>query len=163
MTIADKSPMGRGKFGPHHPQSPLLILFSSYALNCLYQMSPLRRQPTVFLPPGLKGELNSDPFWIDGATCTALLDETLRLFEIAPTPLEGPTAPSTQHLFPSFNDDHLDHPSASGDTEPSNDVDLTLVGSDILFGVRPDNLYVTSSLIPSSSAVTSDLVSSSVL
>ena len=151
-----KAPMVRGKFGPHHLQSPLLTLFSSYAFICLRQMSPLSRQPAVFPPPWLKEELNSDPFWVDEATCSALRDETLCLFEGTPTPLEDPAASSTQYLFSSFDDDHLGHPSVSRDTERFSGVDLTLVGSNILFGIQPDNLYVTSSLIPSSSAVVTD-------
>ena len=142
-----KTPMVRGKFGPHHLQSPLLTLFSSYAFICLRQMSPLSRQPAVFPPPWLKEELISNPFWVDGATCSALRDETLRLFEGTPRPLEDPAASSTQHLFSSFDDDHLGHPSTSGDTERFNGVDLSLVESNIFFGIQPDNPYVMSFLI----------------
>ena len=151
-----KAPMGRGKFGPHYPQYPLVICFSSYALTSLPQMSPSGRQPTVLFPPGLKGWLNSDPFWIDGATCSALHDETLSLFEGAPTLLEGPIAPSIQRLFPSFGDERVGYPSTSGDTERFEDVDLILAESDIPFGIHPNDLYVTLSFPPSPPTVTSD-------
>ena len=104
-------------------------------------MSPSCRQSTVFPSPGLKWELNSDPFWIDGATCSALCDETLNLFEGAPTPLEGSVAPS-------FDDHHVGYPSTSTDTERFNDVDLTSVASDVPFGIHLDDLYVSLSLIP---------------
>ena len=142
-----KALMGRGKFDSHYPQSPL-IGFSSYALTSLPQMSPSGRPPTVFFPPGLKGWLNSDPFWIDGATCSALRDETLSLFEGAPTLLEGPIASPIQRLFPSLDDDRVGYPSNSRDIERSNDVDSTPVGSDVPLGIHPDDLYVTFSLPP---------------
>ena len=151
-----KAPMGPGKFCPHHLQPPLLILFSLYAFTSLRQMSPLGRQPAAFPLPGLKGWLNSDPFWIDGAACSALCDETLGLFEDALKPLEGLVALSIQYLFPPFDADCVGYPPTSRDAKRFDGVGLTLVESGVPFGIHPDNLYVTFSLIPSPPTVTSD-------
>ena len=58
-----KAPMGQGQFGPHRLQTPLLILFSSYAFpvfvqclpcadNPLSSFSPIRRRISTPRPSG---------------------------------------------------------------------------------------------------------------
>lgn len=155
-----KSPMGQGKFGPHRLQTPLLILFSSYAFSCFREMSPLRRQSTTFLQSSLTEELNSESFWTDGVVHSALYEDTLRLLEGAATPLEGSPALPTNHLLPSFDDDQLGPPSASSpNVERVNVVDFTSDVCPMPFGVRPDDLYATFSLSPSLSTITTDCIS----
>jgi hypothetical protein len=139
--------MGQGQFGPHRLQTPLLILVSPYAFTRFREMPPLSRQSTIFLQSKLTEELNSELFWIDGGIPSAFHEETIRLFEGAATPLECSPAPSTEHLLPLFDDDHLGPPStASGDAERVNFADFTLYPWPMSFGNQPDDLYAAFSL-----------------
>ena len=123
-------------------------------------MSPLRRQSTIFLPSKLTPEelaLNSEHFWIDGAITSALCEDAFRLFEGAATPVEGSPSATTDHLLPSFDDDHLDPPSApSGDDECVGIVDFAPDSYPIPFGNQPDDLYATFSLFPSALRMMTD-------
>ena len=130
--------MGQGTFGPHRLQSPLLTLFSSYTFACLRRMSPLCPQSNTFL---LSGELNSDPFWVDGATCSTLREETGYLFEGSPTTFDGSAVQSTHHLFPLFDDGHLGPPLTSGGAERVDDADFTLFAPSASLDVQHDDLY----------------------
>jgi len=120
-------------------------------------MSPLRRESTIFLLSRLTEELNSESFWIDRTIDSAFHEETFRLLEGAATPLEGlPTLP-TNHLLPSFDDDHLGPPSASPpDAERVNFVDFTSDVCPMPFGFQPGDLYATFSLSPSLLIITTD-------
>ena len=103
-------------------------------------MSPLSRQPTIFLT----GEPNSDPFWIDRAACSAFHEETLRLFEGVTTSLERSAPLPTDHPLPLLDDDIPGLPPAfSGGTEGADGVPFTFAPSTMSFGVQPDDQYVT--------------------
>ena len=144
MAVADKSPLGQGEFGLHCLQSPLLILSSSYTPPPLCTMSPLLRQPTIFLQSKLTEELNSEPFWIDGLISSVFHEDSFRSLEGAATPLEGSP---TLHLLPSFEDDNLGPPSlSSGGAERVNFVGFNSDPCPMPFGIKPDDLYVTFSL-----------------
>lgn len=124
-------------------------------------MSPLLRQSTIFLQSELTEELNSDPFWIDGAISSAFHEDTFRLLEGAATPLEGSPALSTANLLPSFENDNLGPPSAScGGSERVNFVEFTSDTCPIPFGIQPDDLYVTFSLCLLRSIMTTNCSSS---
>ena len=119
-------------------------------------MSPLRRQSTIFLQSKLTEELNSEPFWIDGAIRSASHDDTFRLLESAATPLEGSPSLPTEHLLPSFDDDDLSPPASSGDAERVDLAGSTLDPYSIPFGSQQDDLYATSSLFLSVSRMITD-------
>ena len=101
-----KSPMGQGQFGPHRLQSPLLILFSSYAFAPFREMSSLFAQSTI-VP--LTEELNSELFWFGGTIGAGLCEETFRSFGDAAMTFDGLPAFSAGRL-PSFKDDYLSPP-----------------------------------------------------
>jgi hypothetical protein len=138
--------MGKGQFCPHHPQSPLLILFSSYAF---VPMSPLCGQSTIFLQSELTEEFNSELFWIDGIVGSAFNEDALRSFEGVTTTLDSPPALPNVHLLPSFEDDYLGSPPAqSGDGEHIDMAGFTANVSNLSLHAGSDDLYVISSLSP---------------
>ena len=103
-------------------------------------MSPLSRQPTIFLT----GEPNSDPFWVDRAACSAFHEETIRLFEGVTTSLERSTPLPTDHPFPPPDDDNsCPPPPFSGGAEGADGGFFTFAPSTMSFGVQPDDQYVT--------------------
>ena len=110
-------------------------------------MSPSTRHTIVFLPSKLTGGLNSDPFWVDEAVCSALYKETVSLFEGVTASLEPSAPPSLDHPLPPFNDDYLSSPSTSSGlgAECFDYATFTFAPSAMSFGVRPDEMYITSS------------------
>ena len=103
-------------------------------------MSPSSRQSTIFLT----GEPNSDPFWIDGAACSAFHEETLRLFEGVTMSLERSAPLPTDHPLPSLDyDTPCPPPAFSGGAECADGVSFTFSPSTMSFGVQTDDLYVT--------------------
>jgi hypothetical protein len=146
LAVPHKSPMGKGQFGPHRPQSPLLIPFSPYAFA---PMSPLCGQSTIFLQSELTEEINSELFWIDGIVGSAFNEDALRLFEGVTTALDSPPAFPNVQLLPSFEDDHLGPPPAqSGDGDHIDMAGFTANVSSLSLGAGSDDLYVTFSLSP---------------
>ena len=144
-----KAPMGQGQFGSHHPQTPLLILFSSYAFAPFREMSSLSRQPTIFLQSELTEDLISEPFWIDSVINSALHQDTSHLFEGVTATLDCSPAFPTDHLLPSFEDDHLGPPPATSDgAEPVRSMDFPVSGYNVPFSVQPGDLYAVFSLYP---------------
>ena len=123
--------MGQGQFGPHHLQTPPLILSSAYALTFIHKMSPFRRQSAISLQSTLTEVLISELFSIDGIVSSAFQEETF-----------GPPAFPTHHLLPSFEDDHLGPPpTQSGDGERVNFLDFAANICDLSFGARPEDMY----------------------
>ena len=139
--------MVQGQFGPHHPQTPLLILFSSYAFVPFREMPPLSRHPTISLQSELTVEFNSEPFWIDGFTSSALHKDALHMFEDVTTTFDCPPAFPAEHLLPSFEDDHLGPPPAT--SEPVNSMDFTIDGYNVSFSIQPGDPCVLFSLYQS--------------
>ena len=136
------------------PHPLLLIRFLP-----LREMSPLRRQSTIFLQSRLTEEHNSGPFWVDGAITSAFRDDTFGLLESAAIPFEDSPALPTEYLLPSFDDDHLGPPSASsGDYERVDSVGFTLDACTMPFGNQSDDLYVAFFLSPSVSGMTTDCI-----
>ena len=139
--------MVQGQFGSHHPETPLLILFSSYAFVPFREMSSLSRHPTSYPQSELTEELNSEPFWIDSFINSALHEDAPHLFEGITTTLDCPPTFPTDHLLPSFEDDHLGPPPAtSGDAEPVNLMDFVVNGYNVPFSIQPEDLYAGFSL-----------------
>ena len=91
-------------------------------------MSPFRRQSAIFLQSALTEVLISEPFSINGIVSSAFQEETF-----------GPPAFPTDHLLPSFEDDHLGPPpTQSGDGERVNFFDFAANICDSSFGARQD-------------------------
>ena len=123
------------------PRSHIFIRFLPF-----FEMSPLRRQSTIFLQSKLTEELNSEHFWIDGTVVSALCNDAFQLFEGAVAPVEDSPS-TTDHPLLSFDDDHLDPPSvSSGDDEYVGFMNFTPDPHPIPFGNQPDDLYATFSL-----------------
>jgi hypothetical protein len=120
-------------------------------------MSPLSRQSTIFLQSKLTEEPNSDPFWIDSIVSSSLHGETFSWSEGITTTLDCPPASPTDHLLPSFEDDHLGPPPATSDVvEHVSLLDFTANGYNVPFNIQPEDLYAVFSLHPTSLIKTTD-------
>jgi len=142
LAVADKSSWVK-------VSSVLIIpnpLFSSPALLLFCQMSPLRRQSTIFLQAKLTEEFTPESPWTDGVISASFHNEPFSLLEGTAGPLDAPPMPTTDHLLLSYDDD-IGPPSAtSGDAERVNFADFTMDASNMSYGDQPDDLYATFSL-----------------
>ena len=147
MAIPDKSPMGKGQFGPRRLLSPLLIPFSPHAFTPLRQMSPLFSQSPIFLQSKLAEDPNSELLWINGIVDSAFHEHAFHSVEAAATTLDDPHAPLINHLLPSFGDDHLGLSSnRSGDGELVDFAGFTANVSNLTLSAEPEDLCVILSL-----------------